>query len=517
MKPTVKRIAIVGGGIAGLSAAYQLEGLHAQNGTAHCACTLFEAGPRLGGIVETKRRAGFVVECGPDSWVSEKPAARALAVELGLEAALLGSNDLWRKTYLAEGRTLTPLPDGMRMMVPSNWAALLASPLLSWQAKLAYLREPKRAAELQASALENSNDGRDESVYDFVCRHFGAEATEAFAAPLLAGVFGGDIHTLSARAVLPIFTRIEREDGSLILGLQARLRAASNNRFGTSVPIFTSLRDGLGTLIERMEQRIPAASIRRDTAVRALERAGERWRVRTECNGVQSEELFDAVILAVPAHVAAALLAPLDATMPALLPQQASSAIVVALAFTPASAASMRIPRGFGFLVPQKKPALAGSTQDAREALARRALLACTFVDQKFPHRAPPGAVLLRAFFGGPLAPALLAEPDATLAGLAQQALATTLGKLPEPEFTVVRRWPQSLPLYAVGHLQRLEELQRRVALLPGLHLIGNAYHGVGLPDLIAAGRAAADAAIGAACGQSKTGNPPAAQTHPQQ
>ncbi len=502
----MKRIAIAGGGIAGLSAAYELA--HTQIGSVPCDFTLFEAASRLGGIVETERRAGFVVECGPDSWVSEKPAARALAVELGLEDALISSNDRWRKTYLAQGRTLTPLPDGMRMMVPSNWAALLESPLLSWQAKLAYLREPKMAAELQATARETSNTAQDESVYDFVCRHFGVEATETFAAPLLAGVFGGDIRQLSARAVLPIFIHLERTHGSLILGLQARLRAAS-----TGAPIFTSLRDGLGILVERMESAIPAAALRRNTSVRSIEPAGKRWRVRAESNGALAEEIFDSVIVAVPAHAAVPLLAPLDAEMLTLLPQQASSAIVVALAFSAANAASMRIPRGFGFLVPQNHFALreAGTLPEQ----AQRALLACTFVDQKFPHRAPPGAILLRAFFGGPLAPSLLGESDATLSTLALQSLGTLLGKLPEPEFAVVRRWPQSLPQYAVGHLQRMEQLEERVARWPGLHLIGNAYHGVGLPDLIAVGRAAARAATGAACAQSSTANPPATQTRP--
>ena len=509
----MKRIAIVGGGIAGLSAAYELARTHERDSAASCTFTLFEAAPRLGGIVATERRAGFVVECGPDSWVSEKPAARTLAAELGLADALIGSNDRWRKTYLAEGRTLTPLPDGMRMMVPSNWAALLASPLLSWQAKLAYLREPKMAATLQASALENAGDTHDESVRDFVCRHFGAEAADAFAAPLLAGVFGGDIRSLSARAVLPVFTQIERTHGSLILGLQARLRAAANNSAPADASIFTSLRDGLGTLIERMEQRIPAASLRRNTRVQAIERTGQQWRIRTESNGALAEEIFDSAIVAVPAHVAASLLAPLDAAMPTLLPQQASSAIVVALAFAPERAAALRIPRGFGFLVPQRQSATGHPNSQA--ALAQRALLACTFVDQKFPHRAPPGAILLRVFFGGPHAPALLGESDTTLATLALQSLGTLLGRLPEPEFSVVQRWPQSLPQYAVGHLQRMEQLQQRVARLSGLHLIGNAYHGVGLPDLIAAGCTTARTAIGAACAQSSTAKPPATRTRP--
>jgi len=480
----MKRIAIIGGGIAGVSAAYELAPQQAAG--AAMEFVLFEASSRLGGIVETERRDGFVVECGPDSWVTEKPWARELATELGLDGELIGSNDAWRKTYLAEGRKLTPLPDGMRLMVPTNWAAVLNSPLLSWQAKLAYLREPKMAANLKAAALDSRHD---ESVSDFVLRHFGAEIADTFAAPLLAGVFGGDIATLSARAVLPTLLALEREHGSLILGLQQKLRESK-----THVPIFTTLRSGLGTLIERMEARIPVQSLRRNAPVQALERVGHQWRVRTRDAAPTADTLFDAVLVATPSHVTGPLLAPLDARIPELLPQKASSAIVVALAFAPEQAQALRIPRGFGFLVPQRK-AQRGQMQhtanDNLEAIAQQALLACTFVDQKFPYRAPEGAVLLRAFFGGPAATQLLQEEDDGLIRLAHTALGSIVGKLPEPRIALVRRWPESLPLYSVGHLDRMAELDARISRLPYLRLIGNSYRGVGLPDLIHAARTA--------------------------
>ena len=480
----MKRIAIVGGGIAGLSAAYQYA---QQNKTGtQVDFTLFEATSRLGGIVETERRDGFVMECGPDSWVTEKPWARDLAEELGLGDQIIPSNDIWRRTYLApeagaRSRTLSALPDGMRMMVPTNWAAMLNSPLLSWQAKLAYLREPKRAEELKATALANA--AHDVSVRDFICHHFGAEVADTLAAPLLAGVFGGDITTLSARAVIPAFVDLEREHGSLIFGLQEKLRQKKS-----ASAIFTTLRNGLGGLINEMEKRIAPACIRKNTAVHALERDGERWRVRT--SGAGAEELFDEILLATPAHVTGLLLAPLDEKIPALLPQEASSAIVIALAFAPEQARKMRIPRGFGFLVPQGQRRM--NEGDTFETTAERALLACTFVDQKFPNRVPEGGVLLRAFFGGAEAPALLPESDAALTRLAMHSVGRVLGALPEAKFTVVRRWPRSLPQYAVGHLERMAELEQRVATMSGLQLIGNAYAGVGLPDLIRAGRLAA-------------------------
>jgi protoporphyrinogen/coproporphyrinogen III oxidase len=453
------RIAIVGGGIAGLATAWQLT-------QQRIAWTLFEASDRLGGIVETVHRDGFVIECGPDSWVTEKPWARELAVELGLEEQIIPSNDQGRRTYVQQGTErhtqLVPIPDGMRMMIPSKWGPLLESPLFSWQARLAYLREPKRAAELKESA-----PAKDESVSDFVRRHFGDEVVRTIAGPLLAAVFGGDITQLSARAVMPAFVRMEAEEGSLIHAIQRRAAQPSQ-------AIFTSLKSGLGTLVDRMVAMLPASSIHLRRPLQSLEREQGRWRLTTTA-GTDS---FDVVVLATPAHLTRALL---PDRLSCLLPQEASSAIVVALAFETAQAARLRIPRGFGFVVPPLD-----------ENKSTHPLLACTFVDQKFPGRAPAGAVLLRAFFGGASGDALLGEPEDALIERARQQLSRVLGPLPPAMETVVRRWAKSLPQYAVGHLDRIAELESLLKETPGLHLIGSAYHGVGLPDLIRDGRALA-------------------------
>ena len=236
-------------------------------------CTLFEASDRLGGIVETVRREGFVIECGPDSWVTEKPWARELAVELGLEDQIIASNDHWRRTYVQQGgerlAQLVPIPDGMRMMVPAKWGPLLESPLFSWQARLAYLREPKRAAELKASAPDH-----DESVADFVRRHFGEEVARTIAGPLLAAVFGGDIAQLSVRAVMPAFVRMEAEEGSLIQAVQRRAQQPPQ-------AIFTTLAGGLETLIERMVSKLPPASLRLREPVIRIESERGSWRLMT--------------------------------------------------------------------------------------------------------------------------------------------------------------------------------------------------------------------------------------------
>ncbi len=458
-------IAIVGGGLSGLATAYQLacEGVE---------FTLFEASGRLGGIVETVHRQGFVIECGPDSWVTEKPWARELAVELSLEDQIIASNDQWRRTYVQQGgerhTRLVPIPDGMRMMVPGKWGPLLESPLFSWQARLAYLREPKRAEELKTSAPTG-----DESVADFVRRHFGEEVTSTIAGPLLAAVFGGDIAQLSVRAVMPAFVRMEAEEGSLIPAVQRRAQQPPQ-------AIFTTLANGLETLIDRMVARLPAASICFRQPVQRLETDHAGWRLTT-AGGPQH---FDAVVLATPPGVTRRLLQPLGghgAHMAGLLPQHATSAIVVALAFASQQAARLRIPRGFGFVVPSQP----SHTEEHR-------LLACTFVDQKFSGRVPQGAILLRAFFGGRSGEALLGEPDDQIIERARLQLSRVLGPLPQAAEMVVRRWPQSMPQYAVGHLERMTELESLLSAMPGLHLVGSAYHGVGLPDLIRQGRATA-------------------------
>lgn len=467
------KIAILGGGIAGVSAAYEMAQLRGTGIEVEAA--LFEAGHRLGGIVETHREDGFVIECGPDSWVTEKPWARELATELGLADEIIPSNDRWRRTYVLQGNKLVPMPDGMRMMVPSDWAPLLNSPLFSTEAKLAYLREPRQAEALKVTALPEE---KDESVRDFVQRHFGEEVAIKLAAPLLAGVFGGDIAHLSARAVMPVFLKMEREHGSLIHAVQQRARTAEGK-----ASVFTSLQNGLGTLIERMAAALPDSWVRLHEPVLSLERAGDGWLIRTKIR----TENFDAVVVATPAQVTRELLRPLDARIAELLAMEASSAIIVAMAFTPQQAAKMRMPRGFGFLVPQQE-----------DTSRQSALLAATFVDQKFSHRAPEGGVLLRAFFGGATAPQLMSASDDALIALARKELGSVIGALPEAHITLVRRWPNSLPQYAVGHLDRIAELEAHAKAMPGLRLIGNAYHGVGLPDLIREGRAAARSLLSA-------------------
>jgi protoporphyrinogen/coproporphyrinogen III oxidase len=453
----MKRIAIVGGGVAGLAAAYELNLLARHD---RIQAVLFEASPRLGGIIETVREGGFLIEGGPDGWVSEKPWARELAIELGLGDELLGCNESDRRTYILRDGRLAPVPDGMRMMVPSDLSALDASSLFSAQARQAYRDETARALELRGISPDH-----DESVADFVRRHFGDEVLRTLGAPLLSGVFGGDVTQLSVRAVMAPFVAMEREHGSLITALQSRISSDGSGR-----PIFTTLRTGLGTLINRIIAAIPQHWIRLDTEVTELHREADRWLLTTSAGS----EHFDAVILAAPAHVAQALIAPNDTRAAELMQMDASSAVVVGFGFNETS--SLTLPQGFGFLVPPDSGNL---------------LLACTFMDQKYAGRVPEDGRLLRAFFGGETVHRLMHCGNDEIAAIARLELGRILGPLPEPQVTIVRRWPQSLPQYAVGHLERMGELDQRVRALGSLSLLGNGYRGVGIPDLIRDSRAA--------------------------
>ncbi len=479
----MKRVAIIGGGISGLTAAYELE--LARKRGAPIDWHLYEASDRLGGIIETTRLATpegeFILEGGPDGWVSEKPWAQELAIELGLESELIYSNDATRKTYILVDGRLQPIPHRMRMMVPEDLSALEASPLFSHSAKKAYADEVARAEELKASAPNH-----DESVANFVRRHFGDEVLNTLAAPLLSGVFGGDVHNLSVRAVMPQFVAIEREHGSLILALQQRRIET------TQQPIFTSLRNGMASLVNALVAHLPEERLLRPHIVEHLW-DDPRWQLIVDDPTFEPHKrphplavnLYDELVLCTPLNKTRELLAAADydLRLDKLLPNDASSAVLVALTWPAEVARSFTIPSGFGFLVPQ-------TSAEAEQ------LLACTFVNQKFPHRAPKGARVMRAFFGGQTAESLSSQPDETIAQLALTQLRNILGPIPEPAFQSARRWRRSLPQYEVGHLERIERLEAMVAQIPGLHLLGNSYRGVGIPDLIRDARAKARAIV---------------------
>jgi oxygen-dependent protoporphyrinogen oxidase len=457
-----KRIAIVGGGISGLTAAYVLHRDYADA----CEFTLFEASSRLGGIIETVHAGGFTIECGPDSWVTEKPWAEQLARELGLGHDLLPSNDRERRTYIARKGSLTPLPDGMRMMVPTDLDAVLTSPLFTDSARKAYAAEPARAAELRQTALLTRGIDADESVASFVRRHFGDEVVDIVAGPLLAGIFGGDIEKLSARALLGPFVAMEANHGSLITAMQQRGHTSD-------APVFTTLASGLGTLVDRLLQDLPPASVRLSCPVLAVVPGPGEWTITTG----QGRKQFDRLLIAAPLDTTHQLLTSLPLgeaqRAAALLPADAASGLVVALGYQAHTKPVPAIPKGFGLLV-------------AANRADKHSLLACTFLHQKFQGRAPEGATLLRAFFASSAAEELSSRSDNEIANAARNQLVGLLGPLPEhADAMIVRRWPRSLPQYEVGHIARMEEFKNCLSVLQGMTVAGNTFCGVGLPDLV--------------------------------
>jgi oxygen-dependent protoporphyrinogen oxidase len=470
------RIAIIGGGIAGLAAAYELE--KARGAGVPVSFTLFESQPRLGGTLASEIVDGAVLERGPDSFLTEKTAAAELCRELGLGEALIPSNDAARRTWIVVRNRLVPLPDGLMFLVPTRLIPTATTRLFSLRTKLRMALElfhPPRPSE------------GDESVAALVERHFGREAVDRLADPLLSGIYGGDSAQLSAQTVLPRLVEMERKHGSLTRGMLAAQRArqahakTSSKAQDGGAAIFTTLRGGMQQLVDALAGALDPKSIRTATAVSALERAGQEWVVKTGSDAGAPEVVFDAVIMALPAWSAGALLREIDRELGEELGAiPYSSSITVNLVYGEKQLGAL--PEGFGFLVP---------------ASEGRALLACTFAHRKFLGRTPPGKAVLRAFLGGARNEALLDEPDAALIATVRRELNEILGKKilgaeVDPEHAQVSRWRRAMAQYAVGHKERVERIRARVAALPGLRLAGNAYDGIGIPDCIRLGRQAA-------------------------
>jgi protoporphyrinogen/coproporphyrinogen III oxidase len=472
---TKKRIAIVGGGIAGLAAAWELEKARAA-GTA-VDYTLFEAQPRLGGTLASQVVDGAVLEEGPDSFITEKPAAAELCRELGFAGDLIPSNDAARKTYIVVRNRLVPLPDGLMFLVPTKLIPTALTPLFGFRTKIKMgmeLLHPPRPA------------SADESVAALVQRHFGREAVDRLADPLLSGIYGGDATQLSAQTVLPRMVEMERQYGSLTRGMLAahrRMRTAARNsskaqeRGARGTPIFTALRSGMQQLVDALVARLDPACLKIATPVRAISKNGGCWSI--DAGGAR--EIFDALILATPAWAAAALLAPIDAPLSAELNAiPYSSSITVNLVYDEACIGPLL--EGFGFLVP---------------AVEGRSILACTFAHRKFLGRTPPGKAVFRAFLGGVNNEALLSASDEELIATVRREMSQILGPktfnaAAEPLHAQVTRWRRAMAQYSVGHKDRVQRIRDRVSAHSGLRLAGNAYDGIGVPDCIRLGRQAA-------------------------
>jgi oxygen-dependent protoporphyrinogen oxidase len=454
----MKRIAIVGGGISGLSAAYYLE--QARRGGAELDYTLFEASSRLGGVLKTERSHDCLIEAGPDSFLSAKPWATELAREVGLQNELIGSSDFQRKTFILNNGRLTSMPDGIQMIVPTKAWPIASSSLLSITTKLRMLRE-------YLSPPEPLPEGQDESVASFVERHFGDEVVRKLASPLLAGVYGGDAAQLSARAVIPHFVALESKHRSLVRGV---LHSRTNSNASAPAPIFTSFKGGMQQFVNTIAAQLRPESIALNCPVSEIQLESGEWRVNSD-NSRRGN--FSHLILALPAYTAAKLLKPHNADLGRILESITySNSTTVALGCPASKLSKSDLPLGFGFLVPRSEG---------------KRMIACTFVHNKFRYRVPDDYVLLRAFLTG-----AADRSDAELQAVVEGEFKDILGINASPEFVSIARWPRAMPQYEVGHLEKVSAIDQLAGAIPKLHLIGNAYRGIGIPDCVREGKQAA-------------------------
>lgn len=462
----MKRVVIVGGGIAGLSAAYYLQRRLA--GSANV--TLLEASARWGGKITTERvpfeDGQFIVEGGPDTFLATKSHATALCQELGLGTRLHGTNPSQNHTYVLHNGRLLPLPEGLAMMIPTNVESILRSRLVSW---------PGKARMGLDFLLPARPVNGDESLGAFVSRRLGREAYENLIEPLMSGIYAGDGDTLSLASTFPYLRDLELKQGSIARGALATRRKAVAAK-GSSTPgsrsAFLTPTTGLAEIVDALVPCLAAQGVelRLNTSVASIRHPGN-WQLMLE----PSEAIeADALVIAAPAFVASTLLAPIDDQLSAALGRiPYASTATVSLAYRLGD-----VPRpldGYGYVIPRRE--------------GRRAL-ACTWTSTKFPHRAPQGFALLRVFIGRAGEDIPWSEPE--LVGIARDELRGTLGVEAEPLFARVFMWEKAMPQYNLGHVQVMEQIESSLEGHPDLALAGNGYRGIGIPDCIHSGELAA-------------------------
>jgi protoporphyrinogen/coproporphyrinogen III oxidase len=467
MNPNIKQVAIIGAGITGLSAAYRLRELAASH-ERPLEVIVLERGAHLGGALETIRRDGFVIETGADSFLSEKPWAADLARRLGIGAELIPTRDVYRKTFVVRAGKLVEIPAGFSLLAPAHLGPVFKSPLFSTAGKLRIALEP---------FISSRTSETDESLASFVTRRLGREVLDRVAQALAGGIYTADPERLSIGATMPRFVEMERRYGSVVKGLRAAEQARATKSAevsGARWSLFQSFKTGMAILPETLVARL-GGSIRKTAEVVAISRVGERWKLAIA--GGDSIEA-DAVICAAPAFAASRILSALAPRAAELLGAISyASAATVNLTFRESDFA--RPPEAFGFVVP---------------ACEHRRIIAGSFSSFKFEGRAPAGAILARAFVGGVMQQSMMRLSDDEIVAAVRDEFRGLLGVDATPGFVEVRRWPDSMPQYEVGHLDRVAEIERIVAPIPAFAIAGAAYRGVGIPDCVRSGEQAADA-----------------------
>jgi len=459
-------IAIVGGGITGLAAAYSLQETARSLGLP-LRCTLIESSPSLGGKILTEHIDGFTVEGGPDSFIRQKPWATRLIQQLGIGSDLIGTDTRHSHTFVLNRGRLAPLPEGVMLIVPTRILPFATSSLISWPGKI--------RMGMDLFIPPRPQDG-DESVGDFVRRRLGSEALEKIAEPLMSGIHVSDPDQQSLLGTFPRFREIELKHGSLIRGMLAQRKATpAASRPDAAVPTtaFLSLQGGMSQLVQSLQSALTGVDLLTGCPAVSLDRLPAGYRLDL-ANGSSIEA--DAVILATPAFVSAGLL---ESHLPALAQILASiryvSTVTISLGFH-RRAVSHPL-NGYGFVIPRREG---------------RRINACTWSSIKFPPRAPQDSVLLRCFGGGPGREDFVDLEDAEILDIVRSELADLMGLQAEPVLARIYRWRKANPQYDVGHLERVRQIAALSAGCPGLFLSGSAYEGVGVPDCIHQGQQAA-------------------------
>lgn len=445
------RVAVVGGGISGLSAAYRLKQRGAE-------VTLYEGAARVGGLLGTERFDGYVMETGADSILSEKPWALALAEELGLAGEIIKTEVGPRGAYIVHQGKLARIPEGFSLMAPTDFVAMARSPLLSWRGKL------RMAADL---VLPRGAARADESLESYVVRRLGRETFDRLAQPLVSGIYGARPDKLSLRATMPRFLEMESEQGSVIRGLRARARKAGARQTetaGARYGLFAAFRGGMQSLIDALARDLGEV-VQTGQMVTAVGRDADGFTV--EVRGAQHG--YDALLVALPAHVAGQVLYGFDVPLAQKLFEiEYASAATVTFAFPRAAIAHAL--DAYGFVVP---------------AAEQRQIIASTWASVKYAGRAPEDKVMMRVFIGGHTGQHLLAESDQALIEIALRELSSLVSVRGQPDWSRLIRYPRAMPQYHVGHLARVEAIEALAAKHTRFALAGNAYRGVGIPDAV--------------------------------
>lgn len=467
--PSSPRVAIIGGGITGLAAAHRLIELNPA-----AQVTLFEASGRLGGVLQTERRDGYLIERSADMFTTREPWALDLCKRVGIESELIETNKQHRRAFVVHKGKLVPVPEGFTLLSPAKVWPILTTPLLSPLGKLRLAWEyftPKK------------KDESDESLKSFVTRRFGSEAFDRLIQPLIGGIYTADPSLLSMQATLPQFVEMERRSGSLIRGVRgqgagvSRQKAdGSKQESGARYGMFLAPRDGMQQLVDAVAAKLPAGVVRLNARVEHLSRTADESKWQVQIVSEEPQE-FDAVILAANAPVTGKLLSGVDAELSRLVVTIPQAGCNVALLGYRREQIAHPLD-GFGFVVP---------------AIEKRKIIAGSFTSVKYPGRAPDGKVLFRVFVGGALQPELLAMSDAETSKIVLEELHDLLGVTGEPDFCDIAHWHGAMPQYHVGHLDKVRQIEERTAKIPGLEIAGNSYRGVGVPFCVHDGEQAAE------------------------